>query len=45
MLLMIDGKLTLEELLTGIFLEERLVTHRTVKIVDHQPENGGNVVF
>lgn len=45
MLFTVDGKLTLEELLAGIFLEECLVTHRTMKIVNHQLENGGNILF
>jgi hypothetical protein len=29
----------LEELFACIFLEERFVTYRTVKVIDHQSEN------
>lgn len=36
---------TLEELLAGIFLEKCLVAHRTVEVVNHQPENRGDVLL
>jgi hypothetical protein len=32
-------ELTLEELFACVFLEERFVTYRTVKVVDHQSKD------
>lgn len=33
------GRLTLEELLAGVLLEEGIVLHWAVEVVDHEQEN------
>lgn len=40
-----ERKPTLEELLAGIFLEKCLVAHGTVKVVNHQSKNGGDILL
>lgn len=37
--------LTLQELLASVFLEERIVGHGSMKVIDHQPEDGVDFLF